>query len=88
MGLTFLMVQKDSGNRSVAAKVPYFAEMINERAASFGDEWTSAVGNLAVQRPLPKDPLRGFRDERDDGISGRGRWPIGDLLLADFPDAT
>jgi hypothetical protein len=32
MGLTFLMEQKDSGNRSVAAKVPYFAEMINERA--------------------------------------------------------
>ena len=55
--------------------------------ASFGDEGRWAVGNIAVQRPLPNHASRGFRDERDDGIFGRGRRHIGDLLLADDPDA-
>lgn len=55
-------------------------------SASFGDEGRLAVGNIAAQGPLPSRPLRGFRDERNDGISGRGRQHIGDLLLADDAD--
>jgi hypothetical protein len=39
--------------------------------ASFGDEGRWAVGNMRRKRPLPNHPSRGFRDERDDGISGR-----------------
>src|SRR5882757_8484697 len=53
MGLTFLMEQRTAGNRSVAGKVPYFAEMINERGCLF---WRRRGRRTAVLRrngPLP-----------------------------------
>src|SRR5260221_955648 len=86
MGHTLLMEQRTAGNRAVVAKVPFFAEMINERACLFWrrkgvSDWTYC----GARGPLPKRLLRGFRDERNDCISDWGRWSVGAFLLSDEP---
>jgi hypothetical protein len=86
MGHTFLMEQRTAGNRSVAAKVPYFAEMINERACLFWRRRGKRLDFIAAQKARFQALLRGFRDERNDCISDWGRWSVGAFLLADDPD--
>src|SRR5882672_5277840 len=53
MGLTFLMEQRTAGNRSVLAKVPYFAEMINERGCLIwrrkGGDWQYGGAKLSFR---------------------------------------
>ncbi|MBR1228298.1 MULTISPECIES: hypothetical protein [unclassified Bradyrhizobium] len=65
MGLTFLMEQRTAGKRSVAAKVPYFAEMINERDRLFLRRRGVRLGFIAVQKARFPTAF-----EEDSGMSG------------------
>lgn len=55
--------------------------------AFVGDERGKRLDIAVQEARFQSAVLRGFRDERNDGISDWRRWLIGVFLLADDPDA-
>jgi hypothetical protein len=86
MGHTFLIEQRTAGTGLSKRKVPYFAEMINERACLFWRRRGKRLDFIAAQKARFQALLRGLRDERNDCIPDWGRWSVGAVLLADDPD--